>query len=77
MKLMTITMNGLKAAVVALCVAAGVSAQAQRRAKVDLLMENPKLTAEEAAAGVLTPEVLWKMGRVGAPTLSPHGRTVL
>ncbi|MBQ4278719.1 MAG: S9 family peptidase [Rikenellaceae bacterium] len=77
MELTTITMNGLKAAVVALCVAAGVSAQAQRRAKVDLLMENPKLTAQEMAAGVLTPEVLWKMGRVGAPALSPDGRTVL
>ncbi len=35
------------------------------------------LTAEEIAAGVLTPEVMWKMGRVGLAALSPDGETLL
>ena len=29
------------------------------------------LTQEEIAAGVLSPEVMWKMGRVGLASLSP------
>ena len=35
------------------------------------------LTAEEIAAGVLTPEVMWKMSRAGGASLSPDGRTLL
>ncbi len=38
---------------------------------------NNALTAEEIAAGRLTPEVMWKMGRAGASTLSPDGTTLL
>ena len=32
-----------------------------------------KLTAEEIAAARLTPEVMWKMGRIGGHALSPDG----
>ena len=35
------------------------------------------LTAEERAAARLTPEVMWKMGRIGSHALSPDGKTVL
>ena len=35
------------------------------------------LTTEEIAAARLTPEVMWKMGRIGAHTLSPDGETLL
>ncbi len=35
------------------------------------------LTAEEMAAGRLTPEVMWKMGRAGSSSLSPDGSTLL
>ena len=35
------------------------------------------LTAEEIAAARLTPEVMWKMGRVGSHALSPDGTTLL
>ena len=35
------------------------------------------LTDAEIAAGVLTPEVMWKMSRAGGAALSPDGRTLL
>ena len=35
------------------------------------------LTAEEIAAARLTPEVMWKMGHIGAHSLSPDGTTLL
>jgi hypothetical protein len=35
------------------------------------------LTDAEKAGGVLTPEILWKYGRLGGMTLSPDGSTVL
>ncbi len=34
------------------------------------------LTEAEIAAGVFTPEVMWKMGRVGSSVLSPDGKSV-
>src|SRR5450759_2981656 len=38
---------------------------------------NNQLTAEEKAGGVMTPEIMWKFGRLGTFTLSPDGATVL
>ena len=35
------------------------------------------LTAEEIAAARLTPEVMWKMSRIGEHALSPDGETLL
>ena len=35
------------------------------------------LTAEEIAAARLTPEVMWKMSRIGSHALSPDGKTLL
>lgn len=35
------------------------------------------LTADQIAAGILTPEVMWKMSRAGSSSLSPDGRTLL
>ena len=35
------------------------------------------LTPDEKAGGVLTPEILWKYGRIGTIALSPDGATVL
>jgi dipeptidyl aminopeptidase/acylaminoacyl peptidase len=35
------------------------------------------LTPEEKAGGVLTPEILWKYGRLGDPQISPDGKAVI
>lgn len=35
------------------------------------------LTQDEIDGGILTPEILWKFGRVGDPQLSPDGKTVV
>lgn len=36
-----------------------------------------RLTAEEKTAGVMTPEIMWKFGRLGSFSLSPDGLWVL
>lgn len=35
------------------------------------------LTKDEIAKGVLTPEIMWKFGRVGKPVLSPNGEQLV
>ena len=55
--------------------ATGLSACDNRRPQ-PLTIDNA-LTADEIAAGILTPEVMWKMSRAGSSSLSPDGRTLL
>jgi len=38
---------------------------------------NTQLTEEDKAGGVMTPEIMWKFGRLGSFTLSPDGSAVL
>ena len=38
---------------------------------------NNQLTEEEKTGGVMTPEIMWKFGRLGTVALSPDGSTVL
>ncbi len=35
------------------------------------------LTDEEISNGIMTPEILWKFGRVGDPQISPDGKTLI
>ena len=51
--------------------AVGLGACDDRRPQ-PLTIDNA-LTADEIAAGRLTPEVMWKMSRAGSSSLSPDG----
>ena len=64
------------ALLMAAAVTASCSGDGGRKGSEPLVIDN-SLTEEEIAAGILTPEVLWKMGRLGESTLSPDGKTVL
>ena len=43
---------------------------------VEPLQLDTQMTSEEISAGVLTPRVMWRMGRIGEAKLSPDGKTV-
>lgn len=43
----------------------------------EVIIGRQELTQKEIEPGVLTPEVLWKMGRVGGAALSPDGSQVV
>lgn len=64
------------ALLMAAAVTASCSGDGSRKGSEPLVINNA-LTEEEIAAGILTPEVMWKMGRVGESTLSPDGKTVV
>lgn len=70
----------LKTTTIVLLMAAAVTASCGGGNKKDggspLSIDN-KMTDAEKQAGILTPEVMWKMGRVGESTLSPDGKSVL
>ena len=46
-------------------------------AKEALPQFNNQLTAEEKAGGVMTPEIMWKFGRLGNFALSPDGANIV
>lgn len=74
MKFQTTTLALLMAAAVTASCAGGGSPK--EGDKAPLAIDN-RMTEAEIEAGILTPEVMWKMGRVGESTLSPDGKSVL
>ncbi len=52
------------------CTALGLGSCTERPRPLEI---DPALTADEIAEGRFTPEVMWKMGRLGASRLSPDG----
>lgn len=45
--------------------------------KTEPITPDVELTAQEISNGVLTPEILWKFGRIGSPSVSPDAETVV
>ena len=56
--------------------AVGCSSEGSDKAPKPLKIDN-SLTAEEKEAGKFTPEVMWKMSRIGQQTLSPDGTQLI
>ncbi len=51
--------------------------QMDKNSKYEPITPDIELTADEIAAGILTPEVLWKFGRLGGAQVSPDGESVV
>lgn len=64
--------------VLAACAAVlAVSGCGDGNRKTDIMAFENGLTAGQKEAGILTPEVMWKLGRVGGTVLSPDGRDII
>ncbi len=61
----------------ALILASAGCSEADKAPTKEPLKIDVTLTDAEKATGVLTPEILWKFGRVGEPALSPCGKMVV
>ena len=66
----------MKKILVLMALAALGAASCGKQQPAPLTIDNA-MTAEEIAAGRLTPEVMWKMSRAGDSSLSPDGSTLL
>lgn len=54
-----------------------VNTNKTEEAKEDFQMPDVSLTQEEISNGILTPEILWKFGRVSDPQISPDNKTII
>lgn len=73
MKFTTKTLALLMAAAVTV----SCSGDGSRKNQIVPLDIDSNMTEAEIRAGILTPEVMWKMGRVGESVLSPDGKSVV
>ena len=71
-------MRKLSIVLVLAATVAAISCNRQSKpAEIDHRQINNSLTAEEKAGGVLTPEILWKFGRLGAFAVSTDGSSIV
>jgi len=67
----------INVAIMAVILASVGCSEADKAPTKEPLKIDVALTDAEKSAGVLTPEILWKFGRVGEPVLSPCGKMVV
>jgi dipeptidyl aminopeptidase/acylaminoacyl peptidase len=48
----------------------------EKKSTDEKIVINNELTNDEIAAGILTPEIMWKMGRAGESAISPDGKKI-
>lgn len=51
--------------------------ESKKETLTEPITPDTQLTAEEISKGVLTPEVMWKFGRLGSSQLSPNGESIV
>nr|MCU0363004.1 peptidase S9 [Bacteroidales bacterium] len=71
-------MKNIQLAALFIVLAMTSSCKSEKKASpVDTPAIDNSLTAEEKAAGVMTPEIMWKFRRLGSFALSPDGKSVI
>jgi len=69
--------KSINVAIMAVILASVGCSEADKSPTKEPLKIDVALTDAEKSAGLLTPEILWKFGRVGEPVLSPCGKMVV
>lgn len=69
-------LNIIKLIAMTLVVISTSCSTAEKEQKKEPLKIDVSLTQDEISKGLLTPEIMWKFGRIGNPALSPDGKNL-